>query len=738
MKRKTLFVTIPFIISLFVISYSFIGFIIFSSAAFLILLLFLSFRKIIIKQSVLILLSWILAIVIFLPYNNSKNNFIDKYTHGTYEFSGEIKDIKEHSSDKASYTISGKFKDGDKAVLSLYTDNIGGEYGDIINLTSDFSVYENNYLFSSANYNLGKGIYIQSDKITQINLTPNSSFKNKIIRELKNYRKFISSKIIHKFGKDNGGVINAMMFGDKTNLDDNEKTAFYRTGIGHVMAISGLHLIFLISIFGILFKRLKIPRIITFIISIILIIVFSICVDSPVSVIRAGIMIVISKQGELLFRKNDSFNSLSLCVFFMLIFHPYLAFSSSFLLSVSGTYGISVAAPFFTKNLRKYKNNFNLPKTVISFISMFTVSLCVFPVSAMFFNETSLVSPITNIFLVPVCMFVLLLSFIIFFTYGNDVISVILYPFIKYPVLLIRKTTDFMSDLSFSHISLGNKNLVCILFLLTALIFVAYLIFKSTKITALAVAFSILFTSGYYLGDTIRENNYVKIAILGDKQNCVSIVSYEGNTFVFDLTGKSSSADYARKYLEQKGLNKVTALVLCKNQAYSASLYNETYISSKISTVIIPEKYSKWICGSDINKTSPSFIDGTVSIDFKGIKLESTDNNLSVLYKNTNILIAENIEDITNGYDVVYLFGKKINVYSDIEATIFAPYENTEINPTKIKYFYKHNHTEIFESKDPVETFEKINYYFSPTYRCNFNLEFLIDENGKIIERSIK
>ena len=37
-------------------------------------------------------------------------------------------------------------------------------------------------------------------------------------------------------------LVDAIMFGDKSHIESDTKTMVYRAGIGHIMAVSGVHL----------------------------------------------------------------------------------------------------------------------------------------------------------------------------------------------------------------------------------------------------------------------------------------------------------------------------------------------------------------------------------------------------------------------------------------------------------------------------------------------------------------
>jgi len=59
-------------------------------------------------------------------------------------------------------------------------------------------------------------------------------------------------------------MVSAMLFGNKSVLTEETKDNFSHNGISHVLSVSGLHLILLLSFWGGLCKRLRVPDIFVF------------------------------------------------------------------------------------------------------------------------------------------------------------------------------------------------------------------------------------------------------------------------------------------------------------------------------------------------------------------------------------------------------------------------------------------------------------------------------------------
>ena len=120
-----------------------------------------------------------------------------------------------------------------------------------------------------------------------------------------------------------------------------------------------------------------------------------------------------------------------------------------------------------------------------SFIAMVCVSLCIMPLSLLYFDETSLISPLMNVFIVPLCTAVLIVGLIYVFTGG----AVSLLIPAKYVVRVILAVTDRISRIGAVSFSAGSREMVTLAFVLALAAVLVQLIFHSRQATAYALAF---------------------------------------------------------------------------------------------------------------------------------------------------------------------------------------------------------------------------------------------------------
>ncbi len=200
-------------------------------------------------------------------------------------------------------------------------------------------------------------------------------------------------------GEDNAGVAYAILFGDKTLIDDNIRQDFATSGAAHLLAVSGLHVSFLIALLYFVIDRLGINKFVKVsILAAILFVYCFICGFSP-SVVRASIMGIIMILCTAAGGRYDSLSSLGLSCMILLLFRPMYLFDVGFLMS----YGAVIGIVLLYKLLDKIKINNKYAKGAISAVWLTIVAqIGVLPITADYFGTFATYSIFTNIIIVPI------------------------------------------------------------------------------------------------------------------------------------------------------------------------------------------------------------------------------------------------------------------------------------------------------------------------------------------------
>lgn len=584
MKRKIVYVGIPYFTGLFLASflnksYDF-------SVMIIVLLGILVLKylsKLTNKEVIVCTISFIMAFSWFRVYQGFSYEKVVSYDGEMVTFSGEISSITEYGDDKSSYLLKGKINSNHNAKILYYGDSAMIDKGDGITIVGTVKTFENKYTFSAKDYYDAKGIFLQFDKVETVELTHNNDFS--ITNAVLKYRENILHKIKQILPNEEGDILIGILFGDKSGLSDSTQTTLFRTGIGHVMSVSGLHVVILSTFLYLILNRTGLRNWQKFLIIEIAMVLFAICSGLSMSVIRAFIMITLTGGSVLFFRKADVLNSLCIAVIIITLPSPFIIRDASFLLSVAGAFGIGVFAQYMTKSMPINNRKQRLVKNIIAFS---LVTLFVFPVSMLFFNETSIVSPITNLILIPFCNVALICGLLVTMTSG---IGIFAYPLLTVAGIcckIVLGVSHFLGKIEYTHISLGHRFLSVSIIMLTIFVAVTFILFKNPKLIAVSICISMLILISESTIYRISQNDILKIAVLGSGTNVAIVVSYNGSVDIIDMSGGNKSVDYVSKYIKSNGFNEINTLCIVNQPYQSMTAYDEMLKLEKVNDVILP------------------------------------------------------------------------------------------------------------------------------------------------------
>ena len=225
-------------------------------------------------------------------------------------------------------------------------------------------------------------------------------------------RKDIAERIDTVFPEDTAAFGKALLLGDDSGIGYSDNVAFQKSGIRHVIAVSGLHISILFSVIYFLTGRKKL---LTLFVGIPILFLFAAVAGFTPSVMRACVMQALIILAIALEREYDPATALSFSVLVMLIANPLTVTSVSFQLSVGCMIGIFL----FSQRIREYLlqekrlgrwngKNFRgkLVRWLAGSISV-SVSAMVFtlPLCAVYFDMVSLIGIISNLLILWVISF---------------------------------------------------------------------------------------------------------------------------------------------------------------------------------------------------------------------------------------------------------------------------------------------------------------------------------------------
>ncbi len=584
------------------------------------------------------------AVTVSHLYTNLVYEKVTAYNGAEADFVGTVTDIRYHDGDKATYTCEGRIESSPECTITYYGDDSFTQIGDRIKLKKClFEMPENDYLFSSKDYYKARSIYLTSMKAESVEFQHNDSHSLK--RWLLSYKNSIVSDFNARMDPENGAILSGIVFGEKNGIDDTSKNLMYRCGIGHVLAVSGLHVSIMAFVIMLILDAVHLNRIASFCILNIFLMLMIIIVNSPISAIRAAIMLNVIYSARIFRRQSDTLNSLAIAVLLICISHPYSIMDTGFILSVAGTYGIGVFAPYMTKEMKSITA---IQKFIKSFISMLCVMLVILPFSILYFDETSIISPVTNIIIVPLCSFAMVIGMV--YAISGGLISMLSLAGVSLDI--VKAVTDLFGSLKFSHFSCSSKE-VCISAVFGMLLtIVIYAIYRSRRFVAISAAVAVaVFALSSALFEKIRHDSFT-IAVLGKGTNAAVVVTYEGRTDIFDLSGHYKSDEYVQKYLSQNGISEISILTLTDSIQSQYSSFTKELELVKIGGIF---------CAGDtgdmlLNDKITSFGENTVHYNNGSYSLEYKSGRLDIFFgqRSISVMSAKDGDNADSDVNVFY------------------------------------------------------------------------------------
>ncbi len=205
-------------------------------------------------------------------------------------------------------------------------------------------------------------------------------------------------------------IINAVTIGDRTGIPSKLRTEFSRTGVAHILAISGLHVGSVAFIFFQLIKwmlkrseylllRFKVPRLAAAL-TILPVFLYTATAGFSTSACRALIMVSIYLASIVVGRSENKINTLGVAALIILILQPWALFQLSFQLSFASVLAILLAHKFYPFKFNTLKNTaWSLIKTTSA------AAFATYPFIADSFGTLPLISIPANLLFIPIVEF---------------------------------------------------------------------------------------------------------------------------------------------------------------------------------------------------------------------------------------------------------------------------------------------------------------------------------------------
>ena len=469
------------------------------------------------------------------------------------------------------------------------TENKKLKYGDMIFISGLFehATTRRNYKgFDYSQYLKTKNIYgiCKTDVNSLKVLKENSCFvTNMWINKLRNALK---NNLRTLLPSDTASIAIALFLGDSSLIEDTQKQTFSNASLSHVLAISGMHVTYVIVGCSWILNRFDKRK--SKYVFIVFLIFFAQLVGGSPSVIRAVIMSSIMIASKIFYRKSDVINNISISCFIILIINPYNILNLGFQLSFLGTLGIVLfnkkieeylddlhfdkyklsnknkkhnksetinknkkhnKSETINKNKKHNKNkSTNLKKLKSLIITSISANILILPILIYNFNIFSVTFLFSNILISPILGIIFLIGYI---TVIISVASIkIAIPFAKFLNILIKifnYIAIFSSNIEITRVLVTTPNIITVVLYYIAIIYFFYYRLKVINnvnykmCKRIIVIFSIVVILAKFI--PIYNNNF-KIFFIDVGQGDSTLIITKANKTILIDGGGSEIGDY--------------------------------------------------------------------------------------------------------------------------------------------------------------------------------------------------
>jgi len=456
-------------------------------------------------------------------------------------------------------------------LVNTYLGDCPYEYGDVLKIKGKLEKPIEQKNFGEFNYKL----YLAREKIfTYLNIWQEKDIQkigendsNLLVSFSLSARDKINEITKQTLPPPYNYLLIGMLLGEKSFIPPYLKEIFTEAGIMHILAVSGLHVGIIAMALLILLGMLKLPEKLKMLTLILILIMYASITGFRPSVLRATIMFILLIGGKLINRGRNLNISLFFAAFLILLSNPLILYDAGFLLSFIVTFSIINLSPILQKIFSKMVVWIKNPLAVST-----AAWIGIFPLSAYFFSKVSIISIISNIFIVPLTGIAVILGFVTFFIGLVSISLAGIIANINYLILnLITLIAKSFSSLPFAFIYVAQPSIIIIILYYLMVFFIIEMFYKNTlsqkikkkaALIVLSITLLIIIVQVFYPVDNLKVN-FINVGqgdcILIEAPNKINILIDGGGTPQSDFDVGSK---IVIPYLRRKGINEIDLIIL--------------------------------------------------------------------------------------------------------------------------------------------------------------------------------
>ena len=385
-------------------------------------------------------------------------------------------------------------------------------------------------------------------------------------------RRHIARTIDRTLDADQAALLRGLLIGDRNELSPALGDSFSKTGIFHVLAVSGLHVGLVILFTMALLRFLRCGAKLRIVLTVLVICLFMVLTEIRPPVVRASLMGIVYLLGLALQRKTNHYNTLACVAILLLLLNPLEVYQAGFQLSFVAVWSILYLNNRFRIALdaKALRSCGAFARIARYFTQLFMVSLAAqlgtLPLTVFYFGHVPCLSLLVNLLVIPAIGCIVAIGYItviaaVFFWPLAAALATLNDVLLTYIITTVRLT----GQLSFSSFSMWRPELSHLLIYYGSVIILANIqkrIYRRRGVVFLLfISCVLLFENG------LRPANTLKITFFDVGQGDAILLQFPGAKTMLVDTGPADDFQDAGKwviepYLQREGISKIDALVI--------------------------------------------------------------------------------------------------------------------------------------------------------------------------------
>ncbi len=237
---------------------------------------------------------------------------------------------------------------------------------------------------------------------TPLNVLYDKANSFSVIPLVDNIRDAIKSSFKRNLSPVSSALASGFLIGETRDIPPELYKRFKDSGTLHLLAVSGSNVILVLTFFSFLFKPLLLSKAKRSLLLIGVVFLFSLLSYGEPSVVRASVMATFVLLAHLFERRYELKNIIAVAALMILLYAPSQLFDIGFQLSFVIAWGLIPFVPMLNKLFDKYSLKKWYTFLLFPFLVSLTAQLFSIGLIGLYFKQIPLLSPIANLFVVPI------------------------------------------------------------------------------------------------------------------------------------------------------------------------------------------------------------------------------------------------------------------------------------------------------------------------------------------------